>query len=83
MMTFLEVIGAIAMVGVGWALCWFVIYKGLMRFMKRLTDKELREFMAAFPGRCPVCAHYEYGLMYGLAKPGTRPAHVCLLQGKQ
>ncbi len=39
---------------------------------------ELVEFMKAFPGRCPVCSYYEYGLLYGYAKPATRPLHYCI-----
>ena len=44
-----------------------------------MTRRTLREFVALFPGRCPICSLHYYGVTHGYEDPGSKPeAHVCI-----
>lgn len=67
-------------------LLWFVGVAALVVGPKLLdrwmwagtAERTFREFMRAFPGKCPVCSFHRYGLQYGYEEPGSMPApHAC------
>lgn len=45
---------------------------------RRWADETLRGFVAAFPGRCPICAYHRYGLQEGHTRKLRPASHSCL-----
>lgn len=56
---------------VGRLLAWFRARR------MRGTERMLHEFVAAFPGRCPICSFHRYGYTHGYESSPKPKPHRC------
>jgi hypothetical protein len=44
-------------------------FRAWLRRLFGLEDNLCAEFMAHFPGRCPICSYHAYGITHGYVSP--------------
>ncbi len=53
-------------------------YRAIARYNARATEQMLTDFERLFPGKCPICAYWRFGVREGLTHEQAPQAHHCI-----